>query len=79
MTDEVEQYKRLCGMLWQALEFYANPDTYVAISILADPSCGEFIDDGTEIDGRWRPGKIARDTIAEAIKLYPDLTITLDE
>lgn len=47
----------------EALEFYAEPDTYFAILFLPDPPCGEFWDDFEEIDGRERPGKLARATL----------------
>jgi hypothetical protein len=58
-----------------ALEFYADPDTYVAIGFFPDPPCGEFMEDfeeGRLIAAQWqtdwteqspdrgRPGKRAR-------------------
>jgi len=53
--------------LREALNFYADPDTYFAISFLSDPPCGDFMEDGEEIDGRWRPGKKARDALKEMV------------
>lgn len=49
----------------EALRFYGDPDTYVAVAMIADPPCGEFIEDFSEIDGVERPGKRARATLAE--------------
>lgn len=46
--------------LRKALEFYATPETYLAIGFLPDPPCGEFIDDFSETDLGERPGKLAR-------------------
>lgn len=53
------------GPLIDALEFYADPATYHALSIWADPPCGEFMDDFSEDHGdkfydREMPGKTAR-------------------
>lgn len=60
-------------LLIEALEFYANPENYVAIMFLKDPPCGGFADDFEEITeeiydhplmiGTWRPGKKARDAL----------------
>lgn len=44
----------------EALRFYADPDTYFAIGLFADPPCGDFVHDLEEIDGVERPGKRAR-------------------
>lgn len=47
----------------EALEFYADPETYLAIGFFPDPPCGEFMDDfgetGTKDYGP-RPGERAR-------------------
>lgn len=54
------------------IEFYANPDTYFAIGIMPDPPCGEFMDDFSThegigySDGDQRPGKRAREALADA-------------
>jgi hypothetical protein len=76
---EIEQYKKLCGKLWQALEFYAELSTYFAMTIRADPPCGEFYEDGSEVDGHWRPGKLARETLERAKEDYGELVITFEE
>jgi hypothetical protein len=46
--------------LREALEFYADPETYFAVGFFPDPPCGEFMDD---FDGQ-RPGKRARAALA---------------
>lgn len=47
-----------------ALEFYADPDTYSAITLFPDPPCGKFVDDfSRETSGNYNrpmPGKRAR-------------------
>lgn len=55
--------------LEEALVFYADPDTYCAISFLPDPPCGEFINDVSEVDAdygynRPMPGARARRALA---------------
>lgn len=57
--------------LREALEFYADPDTYHAISFMGDRPCGAFADDlsedeFTEEAGYFRPmpGKTAREALA---------------
>lgn len=52
------------AQLLDAVEFYADPDTYFAIGIFGDSPCGEFIEDVEEIDGAVRPGKRARAALA---------------
>lgn len=60
--------------LREALEFYADPDTYFAIAVFADAPCGDFADDFEELDGdlghpgggAWvKPGKRARAALAK--------------
>ena len=54
--------------LTETLEFYADPDTYVAIGFFPDSPCGEFADDfSDEFDpGYAKPGKRARAALAPA-------------
>ena len=49
-----------CEELKEALSFYANPGTYIAIGFLPYPPCGDFMNDFSETDLGVRPGKIAR-------------------
>lgn len=49
--------------LREALEFYADPETYIAIGFFPDPPCGEFMEDFGETGTRHygpRPGERAR-------------------
>ena len=58
--------------LSDALEFYANPESYHAVAFMVDPPCGEFgedfdaagFDEYTDIPyNRDMPGKRARFTL----------------
>ena len=55
LLEEVEKYKT-------ALKFYADPETYFAIAMIADPPCGIWLDDQswTGEDLRWKCGMRAR-------------------
>ncbi len=48
--------------LIEALEFYADPDTYFAIGFLGDPPCGPFCEDFDDETGK--PGALARKTLS---------------
>jgi hypothetical protein len=55
--------------LREALEFYADPETYHAIAFLEERPCGNFMDDFSEDHGhedydRAMPGKLARAALA---------------
>jgi hypothetical protein len=52
----------------EALAFYANPESYHAISIFGDRPCGEFADDmdenhGFDLYDRPMPGSRAREAL----------------
>lgn len=49
--------------LLKALEYYADPKTYFAISILPDFPCGAFTEDFSETELGLKPGKLARETL----------------
>ena len=53
--------------LIDTLLFYADPDSYFAISFAIDPPCGEFSDDFeySESYRREMPGKRARKVLSE--------------
>lgn len=65
-----------------ALHFYADPDSYFAISILDDPPCGEFARDFSQDEwtaiceyDRPMPGKLAREImIAQGWAIMPEGT-----
>ncbi|MDA2938478.1 hypothetical protein MYX75_09480 [Acidobacteria bacterium AH-259-A15] len=50
--------------LREALEFYADPETYFAIAFLPDPPNGPFMDDFSETELDMKPGKQAREALA---------------
>lgn len=77
---EIEQYKKIVGVLIGALEQYANPEFYHAIMVLADRPAGGFADDLSEVEHYFydRPmhGKLARDTLQRLADEYGDVAYT---
>jgi len=65
--------------LVDGLSFYAEPDTYHAISFFVDPPCGDFYKDVSEDEytveyNRPMPGKLARKTLTSFVEKYkPEL------
>lgn len=64
----VETLKKLINVV----AFYAHPDTYFAVTCIADRPAGDFADDcsecavfdnGREVSCGIRPGKLARETM----------------
>jgi hypothetical protein len=51
--------------LAEALQFYANPETYFAIGFLCDPPNGDFMEDFSDTQLGEKPGKKARIALAE--------------
>lgn len=82
-VEEMRRYKELCGLLHDALAFYANPETYHAIAFLGDPPCGEFANDcsleHTADYDRPMPGKMARETLQKVRAEYGDLSVYTTE
>ena len=69
-TRRIQELEQRIKIYRNALDFYANPDNYHALMILADPPCGDFIrdvsmaDDWTEFPyAREMPGKLAREAL----------------
>jgi hypothetical protein len=52
-----------------ALEFYADPETYFAIGFFPDPPNGPFMDDFSATSLRQKPGKRARKALRDAEKI----------
>lgn len=74
-----QKAERRAEALAGALEFYADPNTYIAIGFLPDPPCGDFMDDFEELEGElghpdggtWtKPGKRARAALGATPKSY---------
>ena len=51
----------------KALRFYADPESYVAVLIVGDPPCGEFVEDQSDTGKPygWRHGMRAREALAK--------------
>lgn len=61
---ESDQRNQIALALVETLEFYADPDTYFAVSFVPDPPCGAIMRDFSESeDYGKKPGKRARETI----------------
>jgi len=59
--EENQIFRSQISKLREALEFYADPETYLAILFYPDPPNGEFMDDFEEVDkDDYKPGKRAR-------------------
>jgi hypothetical protein len=43
--------------------FYGHPDTYFAIGFFPDPPCGQFMDDFSNTELGFKPGKNAREAL----------------
>lgn len=50
--------------LRDALDFYADPETYFAVAFLGDPPCGPFLEDFSETELGRKPGNVARVVLA---------------
>lgn len=63
---EVSMLKRRMERLEEALEFYANPETYFAIGFFPDSPTGDFMDDFDDTgELGFKPGKRARSALSE--------------
>jgi hypothetical protein len=68
LRERVRHYK-------DVLEFYADPESYLAIGFFPDPPCGDFITDWTDTGPLYgfRPGGRARAALAdEEFQPMPD-------
>jgi hypothetical protein len=75
MEMRIDKLRMENERLKEALEFYAHPDTYFAISFMSEPPCGEFMDDFDIPSEEWsdhdnalgiyRAGKRARAALKE--------------
>jgi hypothetical protein len=64
-VDAAEYLQRRLLRAEEALDFYADPDTYFACAFLFDPPCGAFHEDFSRVEGDTtdRPGKRAREAL----------------
>ncbi len=63
LIQRVETLKNKLIKCEEALTFYADPETYFAIGFLPDHPTGEFINDFSETELGYKPGKLARETL----------------
>lgn len=70
LVDEHGAVTKERDELRRALEFYADPDSWVGVMLMADPPCGDIADDTSEATTscgsltRAFPGKMARQALA---------------
>jgi hypothetical protein len=60
-----EKLREKFNECYAALEFYADPETYLAVGFLPDPPCGPFMDDFDETEFGQKPGALARKVLYE--------------
>jgi len=60
MTPREKRLDRALRAAIPALAFYMNPDTYFAITLIADRPCGDFVKDFSATELGQKPGKKAR-------------------
>jgi hypothetical protein len=69
----IAKYDRLLGILIDALQMYADPSFYHAITIIGDRPTGGFDEDISRVQGsdynRPMPGKLARKALRDAEKI----------
>jgi hypothetical protein len=70
LKSEIRRLNSVGSKLIRCLDFYANPETYFAISFLPDPPSGGFIYDFSETDLGRKPGKRARKTLDKIMSMY---------
>jgi hypothetical protein len=51
-------------LLVQTVQFYGDPESYMAIGFFPDRPCGDFIEDFEDTELGLKPGKRARATLA---------------
>lgn len=66
---EVDELAARAERYREALEFYADPETYFAIGFFPDPPCGEFMDDFEDVGPQLgsKPGKRARRALSDSL------------
>jgi len=82
MADaRIAKYEKLCCILIDALQMYANPEFYHGIMIIPDRPAGGFDEDVSSVKklgfdyNRPMPGKLARTALRKAEKVASTLTL----
>lgn len=70
-TTSAAELCHIIGILYDTVQFYADPDTYFAIGFMFDSPTGEFSEDFEYNDDYRRdmPGKKARQTLDRVYKI----------
>ena len=63
----VKELEKEVRRLRKALQFYADPETYFAFVFFPDRPCGPFVEDFSETDLGYKPGKKARKILAAEV------------
>lgn len=75
---EIERYKRALGIAMDALNVYADPESYHAVAFAFDRPCGDFADDFSRTKhphyNRPMPGKAARAAVRKLERSYGSLS-----
>lgn len=81
-NKELEMYQRALGTAMEALQMYADPESYHAVAFMVDRPAGSFADDfgskrehGHPYYERHMPGKLARKTLKRLTSKYGDLVV----
>jgi hypothetical protein len=61
-----EDHERILSVL----QFYGDPETYFAIGFFPDRPCGDFIEDFSETELGFKPGKRAREAMEVLVARY---------
>ena len=69
LDKKCNELRAQCEEMADVLMFYGDPATYFAIGFLADPPCGDFLEDADDTELGRKPGKRARAVLE---KYYPE-------
>lgn len=64
-AGKIFRINEVCEEMVLALEFYADPETWIAVGLFPDPPCGEIMNDFSETSYGDKPGKRARMALGE--------------
>ena len=72
LKQENKKLNKIGSKLIRCIDFYANPETYFAISFFHDPPSGGFIYDFSKTNLGHKPGKRARKTLEQIAAMFPN-------
>jgi len=71
MRAEIRELRAENVRLRAALEFYADPETYMALCMMADPPCGDFVRDFSVVPGAYTDRPMPGDRARRALESKP--------